>query len=366
MAEDAALAAYVKNKFDAHKESDGCFQQFSLMSTFMDYLDEPSTFTPVIEDHNSIDAVEDYHLIANQMVPVFMFQDFCNSSERHGSDNLENMGEREFDQLQMGMIHAPEPFQSSFADLEDEISKFIHEERLRASPHCHEFNRRMCGSLANELMDYGFEEGAHESTFLGNGFDDATCDSESNLFNFSEAFELSKALGSVVESIVGEDVVEFPVEQAEREHLSKTVANASNSFDDNSSEKSNVTSINLSSRGFSQRHGQSKYSSSIKEDRVPSNILISESTTSRIDTRKKFSASVSSVESKISSLSDKQQAMKEHKLSRLSKTCKKREHGSDNHKPRPRDRQLIQDRIKELRDLVPNSEKASAVCIYNI
>ncbi|KAL8508375.1 hypothetical protein ACS0TY_018837 [Phlomoides rotata] len=30
-----------------------------------------------------------------------------------------------------------------------------------------------------------------------------------------------------------------------------------------------------------------------------------------------------------------------------------------NQNPRPRDRQLIQDRIKELRELVPNSEKCS-------
>lgn len=334
------------------------------MSTFMDELEEPSTVTTVIEDHKSIHAVEDHYLTTNQMVPMFMFQDFCNSSGRYGANNIENMSEREIDQLPMGIIHASEPRQSSYADFQDEITHF------------HELNRRICGNLVNELTDYGFEEGAHESTFLGNGFDDAICDGESNLFNFSDAYELGKALESVLpdktnehilgKSISGEDVVEFPVEQVEREHLSKTVANASNNVDDNSSDKSNVTSINLSSRVISKRRGQSKHSASAKEDRLPSNFLISESVTSRLDTTKKFSASVSSVESKTSSMSDKQQPRKGHKLSRLSNTSKKRAHGSDNHKPRPRDRQLIQDRIKELRDLVPNSEKASAVCICNI
>lgn len=328
------------------------------MSTFMDDLEEPSTVTAVFEDHSSIHGVEDHYLTTNQMAPVFMFQDFCNSSGRHAANNIENVSEREIDQLPMGINHASAPRQSSYADFQDEISQF------------HELNRRICGNLTNELMDYCFEDCANESTFLGNGFDDAICDSESNLFNFSDAFELGKALGSILQdktnehisgkSISGEDVVEFPVEQVEREHLSETVANPSNNVDDNSSDKSNVTSINLSSRVISKRRGQSKHSASAKEVRLPSNFLVSASVTSRLDTKKKLSASVSSVESKTSSLSDKQQPRKGHKLSRLSNTSKKRAHGSDNHKPRPRDRQLIQDRIKELRDLVPNSEKASA------
>lgn len=41
----------------------------------------------------------------------------------------------------------------------------------------------------------------------------------------------------------------------------------------------------------------------------------------------------------------------------LTKTNKKRARPGENCRPRPRDRQLIQDRIKELRDLVPNGSK---------
>ncbi|XP_057808038.1 transcription factor LHW-like isoform X2 [Salvia miltiorrhiza] len=379
VAEDAAVVVYLKNKFDTHKESDG---YVSLMSTFMDYLEEPSTVTTekVTEDQNYIHAVEDLYSIANQMVPVFKFQDLYNSSERHVEDNHENVAEREMNQQWMGMIHVPEPCQLSYADYEDEISRFIHEERLRVSPHCYELNRRMCGDFVNELMDYNFEEGGTEPTSVGNDFDNAICESGSNLFNFPEAFGLGKALGEVVpdkpheliygESILGQDVachsigdrvpsgtvdvsgvesVGFPVKQVEVEHLSETVvANTSNSFDDNSSDMSNITSINMPSRGFSKARGQSKHSASV-----------------RLDTTSNFSASVSSVESKISSLSDKQQPRKGHdpmnqrKLSRLLTTSKKRARSGDNQRPRPRDRQLIQDRIKELRELVPNSEKCS-------
>ncbi|CAN4107182.1 unnamed protein product [Withania somnifera] len=48
-----------------------------------------------------------------------------------------------------------------------------------------------------------------------------------------------------------------------------------------------------------------------------------------------------------------------HKESKISNTNKKRRRSGDGHKPRPRDRQLIQDRLKELRQLVPHGAKCS-------
>ncbi|XP_042045868.1 transcription factor LHW-like [Salvia splendens] len=367
VSEDAVLVAYLKNKFELHKQSDGYIQQISPTSTFMDYLEEPSTVTTetVTEDQNSIHAVEDLYPIENQTVPVFMLHDLYNSSERHVEDNHENAAEGEMNQQPMGMIHVPEPFQLSYADYIDEISKYIHDERLRVSPYSYELNRRMCGDLVNELMDYKFEEGGTELTCVGNDFDNGICESGSNLFNFHEASGLGKAVGEVIqnkphehiygESILSQDIafhsfgdrmpsgtvdvsgvesVGFLVKHMEVEHLSKTVnANSSSSFDDNSSDKSIITSLNIPSHGFHKARAHSKHSAS--------------------------------VETKISSLSDKQQPRKGHhpvnkrKLSRLSTTSKKRTHSGDNQRPRPRDRQLIQDRIKELRELVPNGEKGS-------
>ncbi|KAK1380784.1 hypothetical protein POM88_027528 [Heracleum sosnowskyi] len=45
--------------------------------------------------------------------------------------------------------------------------------------------------------------------------------------------------------------------------------------------------------------------------------------------------------------------------SKLSNDSKRRSKGADNQKARPRDRQLIQDRLKELRDLVRDGVKCS-------
>lgn len=52
-------------------------------------------------------------------------------------------------------------------------------------------------------------------------------------------------------------------------------------------------------------------------------------------------------------------SLNSHFDSKTSNTNKKRRRSGDNHKPRPRDRQLIQDQLKELRQLVPSGAKCS-------
>jgi hypothetical protein len=54
----------------------------------------------------------------------------------------------------------------------------------------------------------------------------------------------------------------------------------------------------------------------------------------------------------------------ERSSSEPSKNIKKRARPGESCRPRPRDRQLIQDRIKELRELVPNGAKVSCSNIY--
>ncbi|KAJ6362975.1 hypothetical protein OIU78_003213 [Salix suchowensis] len=44
---------------------------------------------------------------------------------------------------------------------------------------------------------------------------------------------------------------------------------------------------------------------------------------------------------------------------KMSKVARRSARRSENQRPRPRDRQLIQDRVKELRELVPNGSKCS-------
>jgi len=76
--------------------------------------------------------------------------------------------------------------------------------------------------------------------------------------------------------------------------------------------------------------------------------------------------SPSSFESMMSSLIEEQQQSKDgysyvqsRKGAKIVNASKRRARHGDNHRPRPRDRQLIQDRVKELRELVPDGAKCS-------
>ena len=51
------------------------------------------------------------------------------------------------------------------------------------------------------------------------------------------------------------------------------------------------------------------------------------------------------------------------KSPKLTNVTRKRGNASDDHKPKPRDRQLIQERIKELRELIPDGSKVCSSCI---
>lgn len=393
ISEDAAFVAHVKDNFGVHKESDGydwrySFQEFSLMSTFMNNLEGPSTITTekVIEDRNVIHAVstKGCNLISSQMMHT---------------DTLVNATESEFSQQPLNTTCVAEQLSSEDYKpfiTENDILKFRHEEELKTSPYRDNFDRRIYGNLINELMDFHFEEGAAESnfpTFAGNEFESFISKSGWNFSSSHGDYELQKALGTAIEdntfqytygaSISGNNVachtigdtdvsglesVGFPMKEVEVEQVSEAVAaNASSSFDDNSS--------NMSSRNhvaYSKRHDQSKHSASLEDDKVPWSFLSSEFLVPGMNTSSSLSASLSSAESKISSLSDKQQQRKGSdslnpvKLSRLSTTNKRRARYGDNQKTRPRDRQLIQDRIKELRELVPDSEKVNTIRICNI
>ncbi|KAL7136412.1 hypothetical protein ABFS83_10G028800 [Erythranthe nasuta] len=412
VSEDAALVAYLRDKFEAQKEPDGYdwgypIQEFSRMSNFMNSLGEPSTIATekIIKEQNAVHTArtKDCNLTGNQMsMPVFMVQDYCNSTARLDADTLENATESEFSQQPLDTIHVAEEVPSEDYKpfiTENDILKLHHEEKLKGgSPYYDNFDRAY-GNFINESMAFHFEEGTTEPNFVDHDFDSYISKSGWNLFSFSEDYQLQKALGTDVEDTtyqhtygtsisnqneacgtIGDrepsyvtdisclESVLFPINEIEVEHaLEANVANTISSFDDNSS-KSNVTSLSMPLEKLaasSKKHDRSKHSASVGEDEVPWNFLSSEFIVQGMNTLSSMPASVSSLESKISSLCDKQQKRKgsdslnPRKLSRLSTTNKRRARSGDNQKPRPRDRQLIQDRIKELRELVPNSEKCS-------
>ncbi|KAG8376941.1 hypothetical protein BUALT_Bualt09G0116400 [Buddleja alternifolia] len=404
VAEDASLVAYVKDKFEAHKESDIynwrlSTQQFSPMSTFMENFEEPSTITTenLYEGHKFIhaDKTKDCDLFANQMMQVITVQDLCNTPVWGVANTIENVIESEIRQQALDMMHVAEPpsEDNKCTITENNISKSAQlDERLRAFPYCDNFDWGTYGDFVNELMDINFEKGATEP-FMSNDFDNACSEHGNNSFSFPRDFELQKALGPAVgdhtyqytydSSISSHNVdrslvhdkepfyhmdtsgvgsTEFSTKQVvDMEHILESVlANERSSSDDNSSDKSNVTSCNMlpgKLLASSKIPCQSKRRASVEEDTVSWSFFTSAFT----DQEK----SLSSVESRMSVLADRPQLGKVYdslnpgKLSRLSSTNKRKVRGEDNQRPRPRDRQLIQDRIKELRKLVPNSEKSS-------
>ncbi|KAL0309901.1 UNVERIFIED_CONTAM: Transcription factor LHW [Sesamum radiatum] len=405
VAEDPALVDHMKVKFEAHAKPDGCdwrysYQQFPPMSPFTENLDEPSTITvgKAFKGHSATHAVrgEDFNMIADQMTLVSMVQDFCNTSVWQEADTLENVIESEFRQQSLGMRHVAEPCElpcednKSFITENDILKCFHHEEILRAGPYYEDFERPMYGNFMNELMDFNSEEGATDPSLVGIDFNGTICENGSNYFSFPVDCELYKALGMAVEddtyqhtygTSIGHDVACYSIgdrepsygvsgvesvgvlmKEVDVEHLLEAVvANASSSLDDDSSNKSDVTSVSMSLRkdlASSRKRAQTKHRASAEEDKVLWDFFTSEFITEGIDT------AASSVESK-SAFPNKKQHRKGYgplntgKLSRLSTTNKRKARTGDNQRSRPRDRQLIQDRIKELRELVPSTEKCS-------
>ncbi|KAK4396203.1 Transcription factor LHW [Sesamum angolense] len=334
VAEDPALVDLMKVKFEAHAKPDGCdwrysFQQFPLWGRFEHVCRSDDT--------------------------SFHGSRFCNTSVWQEADTLENVIESEFRQQSL------------------------------------DFERTMYGNFMNELMDFNSEEGATDPSLVGIDFNGTICENGSNYFSFPVDCELYKALGTAVEddtyqhtngTSIGHDVachsigdrepsygvsgvesVGVLMKEVDVEHLLEAVvANASSSLDDDSSNKSDVTSVSMSLRkdlASSRKRAQTKHRASVEEDKVLWDFLTSEFITEGIDT------AASSVESKICAFPNKKQHRKGYgplntgKLSRLSTTNKRKARTGDNQRSRPRDRQLIQDRIKELRELVPSTEKCS-------
>ncbi|XP_051130575.1 transcription factor EMB1444-like isoform X2 [Andrographis paniculata] len=403
--EDEALIANVKDKFESlnKPEGDGWrypIQQFPFGSTFIDNLEEPSTLTSemILEGQSAIHSsrTKDCNLIANHMMPMYMIQDFCNTSMRQGTDTLGNASGCEYSQHSLGLIHVAGS--SCHLSCEDYTSLIAKD--CNVDPYSDNFERRIYGNIMNELKDIHFDEGVVESISVINDFDSGIYDSGNNFLGFSEDCELQKAaeaavMGNPYEgtygmgisshdvdywsngnvepqytmSISGGESVGFHMKELEVEHLLEAfLTNSSNSSDNHSSNNSDLTCFSMPSEKHltsSKRRRQSEDSASLEHDKLPSNFSASGLTGLGTISASNLSSSVSSFRNNVCELNEKpphrkgSDSLKVGKLSRPSYANKRRSHAGNNQRSRPRDRQLIQERIKELRELVPNSEKCS-------
>lgn len=269
---------------------------------------------------------------------------------------------------------------SAYADQLEMESKLLGlsclEEELLSYSQCYKYN------LEQQFQDISYDTG-HSSS--------------ASFLNFPKDCELHKALGSAFQSHTSEylwdstllvdnicnsssltckrdldDGIE-PTSSAkgmDAEYLlGAVVASVCKGTDDTSDIFSSVRSSLTSLEKFvnlSTPQSHSKESILGEDDTFPWSNVTSAPLTGE---KNEFTPISASFKSKMGTFVDKEQLEKgfnsvhPRKGMKLSNVSKRRTKPGDNQKPRPRDRQLIQDRIKELRELVPNGVKVSTYCL---
>uniref|UniRef100_A0A5B6Z4C3 Putative transcription factor LHW n=1 Tax=Davidia involucrata TaxID=16924 RepID=A0A5B6Z4C3_DAVIN len=387
----------------------------SLMSVLMENLDELSTITMNkmdSEDSRGADSVKPKNnkvSTTNQMNPLCTVQDARHMSEKDMPEIFNGPSENDISVRSMGLIEVSKPVnQSHNANKSEMMKRSIFsfsglEEELQAFSYADDYNVGVFGEYAHDTTNSYFDGGMMEQPFVDKDADNKGHKNVSSFFSFPIDCELHKALGPTFLgqtkeylwdlSVSGEDARSSSSLICNRdliqgiepsawessgcfakgdhvEHLSEAVAaNLCSSSDDNSSSGPKVVRSSMSTsaqfNASSKVHRQAEGSSLVGENAVPWSRATSAFVASGRNDITNSSPSASSFGSMMSSLIEEEQQKKGYsylqprKGPKLSNVSKRRARPGDNQRPRPRDRQLIQDRVKELRELVPNGTKCS-------
>ncbi|KAI9154447.1 hypothetical protein LWI28_026444 [Acer negundo] len=403
IAEDLAVVAYIKGRFTVQdygyavpftSERDIQTQSsFTLMSGFMDNFDEPSASTigPVKSEHSeTVDSVElsEYLLSTlDQFVPLINFQgasgqdlsgDFRKESENKIGFSLVGLNEVSKSLSQSIDDSNLELMESKLIELsclEEELEAYFQHNKRKLEVLGESYNGAMSSYPAGCSTEQPFEDQISSAM----GFENSI-----NFVSFPEDCELHKALGQTFQRHDGEYLMDslFSVDNTHRADriesawfgkggdtgylLEAVVANGYSGSDDNSSDMCNSIKSSLTSLGqitaATVTQTESMADAVFEDDSIPRSRVASACVAMGID---EFTPALASFESTMDVFTNGEQLGKGYnntqprKGIKLSSVSKRRAKPSDNQKPRPRDRQLIQDRIKELRELVPNSVKCS-------
>ncbi|KAA8516390.1 hypothetical protein F0562_016683 [Nyssa sinensis] len=396
--EDLALIAYIKDKFNAHQNFEGYSVPFTssreflaqssspLMSVLMENLDELSAITTNkihCQDSKVTDSVKPMNnkwSTTNQITTRCTVQDACHISGKDILEILNSPSENDISVWSMDSIEGSKPVNHSLNAnksemVESSVFRFSGlEEELKDFSFSNDYNVGVFGEYANDTTDCYFDGGMMEQPFVDKDADDKCCRNVSSFFRFPTDCELHKVLGPAslgqaeehlwessvsgegacnISSLICNRDLSHGIESSgwessgwfakgdHAEHLLEAVvANVHSCSDDNASNRPNsVQSSMTSSAQFassSKVQNQSERSTLVEEDAIPWTHATS--------------ASVAS---------GRNVTCRTRKGPKLSNVSKIRARPGDNQKPRPRDRQLIQDRVKELRELVPNGSKCS-------
>ncbi|XAR50902.1 hypothetical protein NMG60_11005362 [Bertholletia excelsa] len=422
VAEDPKLVACVRDKFSVYKNcldlsSFTCrdflpHASFSAVPVIVDNLDELST--AVMNQMKSEDPITDYRVkptnvilsAANDVTPVSGLPDACYISRKDVLDVPEVKRKGETCLQSVDSIKASKSLNQPLKDakLETREGKMIGcsslEEELPIFSYSGNQNWSMYGEHGNAAVNSYFVGGMAGKPSRNKDTDVRSHKNVSASFNFPIDCELHKALGPTFleqtkehiwnSSLLYDDAFSCSGQMLSKNNVlgidssaqesngwfSKTdetaylleavVASMYNHLNDDSSQRASDVNSSVTSGQFSASNNAKSQSneSAVVENKGPQSI-----TTTTFCARGRNpnikSPPSSSFESVVSTLIEEQQQKKGYRCLqsrnglKLYNACKRRTRTGENPKPRPRDRQLIQDRVKDLRELVPNGSKCS-------
>ncbi|GFY82632.1 hypothetical protein Acr_02g0008720 [Actinidia rufa] len=410
--EDQALVAFIREKFNAYQNG-----MDLLPVNNMELRASTSSFLmPTVMDNSDVSATSNFYSVkstndmstTNQMMPVCLLDDTCHISGKEEPDILNSTKENEINSQSTCLIKILKQLDQSLNDTESEVMDggmvgfSSLQDELQARSCSDNYNVGMFGDHASVPLASCSDGDMIGRSFVENDVDNWGHKNLHTFFSFPMDCELHKALEPALPGQTNEILwdpsladeyacyisgqifnrdlthgVELPncgssgwlAKRGDAEHLLEAVVTGMHGgWNDSLSNKPNDVMLSVTSSGqFAARTKKESPSGEVtfvEEKRVPWS-----STTAAFGDKSrnvvKKSRPDASFESTMSTVIEKKHQKKGYgylqtgKGSKLSKAGKRRARPGENQKPRPRDRQLIQDRVKELRELVPNGSKCS-------
>ncbi|KAK4342868.1 hypothetical protein RND71_038684 [Anisodus tanguticus] len=366
VAENVEMVTNLAEEFDAHVKfvenflpgGESC--EFLLQSSLLESLNIPSATTTnkVNEDDVAADIpILKDHKLSAALTSLIEVQHPFQLSGQHMQNVLENENESKIGKF---VEHMPAILENAneseigmqHADMINLVKQLAHEysDDNRSGITENSFGRSSCHAKDVDAFSY----------YSGNiGFSANTASksiyTEDCMFNVDPSFGESNG---------------WRLKEDNAENLPEAVVASVRCFSDDYSlhKMAGLESLNVPSGKpvpFCKRQNQSTESASVGDDTVTRSTLTSASAGADKYATTNCLHSASSFDCVVSSFNEGKHQTKVfsslncHKESKISNTNKKRRRSGDSHKARPRDRQLIQDRLKELRQLVPSGAKCS-------
>ncbi|KDO48148.1 hypothetical protein CISIN_1g005301mg [Citrus sinensis] len=388
IAEDVAVVAGIKDRFihnawrntvlsilnrDIRTKSSS-----TLTSGLMDSLDEPSASTISqlkSEDSDAVDSVKPNKVLLSTfdpILPVETLQDALRGSVKDLSGTFRSESENKIAVPSLGLSEASKSQgHSLFAGQWEMMEREFSGGAMSCYPASMEqpFQHEICNNIDHSSAIFlNFPKDCELHKALGPAFQRHTSDYLGDSYHLVDNICNSSSLIRKRDLTDGIEPTSS-VKGSDADLLEAVVTSVRRGTYGSSDLYSGVNSSLISLEKFvtlSLPQSHSEDSASAGVDSIPQSKVIS---TSLSGNKNEFTPTSSSFKNEMGTFIDTEQFGKEHnslqprKGMKLSNANKRRTKPGDNQKPRPRDRQLIQDRIKELRELVPNGVKCSIDCL---